>query len=136
MKYIFYIFLFISFSSFSQKANCEDTNEICIPNSVGREILIDLNRLDKANAIILTYKDEILQLNSKVDKLTEINKSLEESNKLSLKITQSTEEKVKLFEQDNKNLRTEISNLKTKNTIIEIVAAGIIGGLTYALTRK
>jgi hypothetical protein len=136
MKYIFYIFLFLSFNCFSQNTNCEDTNVICIPNYVGKEILIDLNRLDKVNALISNYKEEIIELNSKVDKLTEINKSLEETNRLSLKIVKNTEEKVKLFEEDNKNLRTEISNLKTKNTIIEIVAAGIIGGLTYSLTRK
>lgn len=137
MKLLLTILLFfITFVSFSQINNCDDTTQICVPNGVAKEILLDLNRLDKANTLIQSYKDEITQLNNKVDKLNGINSLLEENNKLSLKIVKSTEEKVKLYEEDNKNLRREISNLKTKNTIIEIVAAGIIGGLTYVIVKN
>lgn len=137
MKILFtLILIFVGFISFSQINNCDDTTQTCMPNSVAKEILIDLNRLDKANALNQSYKEEITQLNNKIDKLNSVNSLLQESNELSLKITKSTEEKVKLYEEDNKKLRTEISGLKRKTTIIEIVAAGIIGGLTYVITRK
>jgi hypothetical protein len=36
----------------------------------------------------------------------------------------------------NKDLRTDIKKLKTKNTIIEIVGGAIIGALTYIVLFK
>jgi hypothetical protein len=127
--------MFFTFS-FSQTNGCDDTTVICVPNNVAKEILIDLNRKDKYKEQIISYEKEILELNSKVIKLEKVNETWEENHIISTKLVKNTEEKVKLLEEDNKNLRGDISNLKTKNTIIEIVAGAIIGGLTYVILVK
>ena len=137
MKISFSI-LFIMFFTycFSQTNGCDDTTVICVPNNVAKEILIDLNRKDKFKEQIISYEKEIIELNSKVTKLEKINETWEENHNISTKLVKSTEEKVKLLDEDNKNLRGDISKLKTKNTIIEIVSGAIIGGLTYIIATK
>jgi len=137
MKLNFFILFLMFFTfSFSQTNGCDDTTVICVPNNVAKEILIDLNRKDKYKEQIISYEKEILELNSKVIKLEKVNETWEENHIISTKLVKNTEEKVKLLEEDNKNLRGDISNLKTKNTIIEIVAGAIIGGLTYVILVK
>jgi septal ring factor EnvC (AmiA/AmiB activator) len=137
MKVGFFI-LFLTFFSycFSQTTGCDDTTVICVPNNVAKEILIDLNRKDKYKEQIITYEKEIIELNTKIDKLESINETWEENYKVSSKLVKNTEEKVKLLEEDNKNLRKDISKVKTKNTVIEIVAGAIIGTLTYIILVK
>ena len=51
-------------------------------------------------------------------------------------IIKDSDEKVKLLEEDNKDLRKEIKRIKTKNTIIEVVSGAIVGALTYILVFK
>ncbi len=121
---------------FSQTNGCDDTTVICVPNNVAKEIIIDLNRKDKYKEQIISYEKEIIELNSKVEKLEKVNETWEENYTISTKLVKNVEEKVKLLDEDNKNLRGDISKLKTKNTIIEIVAGAIIGGLTYIITTK
>jgi vacuolar-type H+-ATPase subunit I/STV1 len=121
---------------FSQTNGCDDTTLICVPNNVAKEIIIDLNRKDKYKEQIISYEKEIIELNSKVEKLEKVNETWEENYTISTKLVKNVEEKVKLLDEDNKNLRGDISKLKTKNTIIEIVAGAIIGGLTYIIKTK
>lgn len=130
------LFLMFFTFSFSQKNNCEDTTIICLPNHIAKEILIDLNKKDKYNEQVISYEKEIVGLNSKIQKLEKINETYEENNVLNSKLLKSVEEKVKLIDEDNKNLRSDISKLKTKNTIIEIVSGAIIGTLTYIILVK
>jgi len=130
------IFIMFFTYCFSQTNGCDDTTLICVPNNVAKEIIIDLNRKDKYKEQIISYEKEIIELNSKVEKLEKVNETWEENYTISAKLVKNVEEKVKLLNEDNKNLRSDISKLKTKNTIIEIVAGAIIGGLTYIITTK
>jgi hypothetical protein len=130
------IFIMFFTYCFSQTNGCDDTTLICVPNNVAKEIIIDLNRKDKYKEQIISYEKEIIELNSKVEKLEKVNETWEENYTISTKLVKNVEEKVKLLNEDNKNLRSDISKLKTKNTIIEIVAGAIIGGLTYIITTK
>jgi hypothetical protein len=137
MKISFSIIFIMFFTyCFSQTNGCDDTTVICVPNNVAKEIIIDLNRKDKYKEQIISYEKEIIELNSKVEKLEKVNETWEENYTISTKLVKNVEEKVKLLDEDNKNLRGDISKLKTKNTIIEIVAGAIIGGLTYIITTK
>jgi hypothetical protein len=135
-KTLFILFVFITFTAFSQKELTKDTNFTCIPNSVARLMLRDLNDLDRLKKNETTYKDEIGQLEKKTIKQDSIISKLEEKNKLSLTIIKSTEEKVKLVEEDNKNLRDEIKRVNLKTNIVEIVSGAIMATIIYIQLYK
>jgi hypothetical protein len=63
-------------------------------------------------------------------------KFLVQKDSTSQVIIKDSEEKVKLLEEDNKDLRKDIKTIKNKNTIIEIVSGSIVGALTYILVFK
>lgn len=136
-NFILMLFLGVGFNFYTQtKPNTEDTNTICLPVNIAKEILTDLNELDKQKEVNKTYELEIQQLNNKIEKLTTVNTLLEDKEALSSKIIKSTEQKVKLLEDENKNLRQDISNIKTKNTLLGVFSGTIIGALTYIIIVK
>ena len=133
-KLITICFVLSSFFILSQTK--DDTTTVTLPLNVARQILLDLNNLDRQLTLNTEYRKEIGQLNNKVDKLELIIDSWEERHHLNVKIIKNTEQKVTLLEEDNKNLRQEISRVKTKNTFIGIISGAIIGGLTYIILTK
>jgi len=136
-KIILITFLMFSFMGFSQtKPQKEDTTKICFPVNVGKQILLDLNDLDRLKKQSDLDKKEIKQLENKVIKEEGVVKFLEQKDSTNQVIIKDTEEKVILLEDDNKNLRKDIKNIKTKNTIIEIVSGAIVGALTYIIVFK
>lgn len=124
----FMIFSFVTFGQTNQKI---DTSIICFPTQVGKEILKDLNELDKLKKTNILDKKEIEELGKKVSKQELIIKDLEEKDKNNSVIIKSTEEKYKLIEEDNKDLRKQLKNIKTKNNIIEIVSGVLFATITY-----
>jgi hypothetical protein len=136
-KILLITFLMFSFVGLGQtKVQKEDTTTICFPVNVGKQILLDLNDLDRLKKQSDLDKKEILELENKVVKEEGIVKFLEQKDKNNEVIIKDTEEKVKLLEEDNKDLRKDIKRIKTKNTIIEIVSGSIVGALTYILVFK
>jgi hypothetical protein len=133
-KLITICFVLSSFFILSQTK--DDTTTVTLPLNVARQILLDLNNLDRQIVLNTEYRKEIGQLNNKVDKLELIIDSWEERHHLNVKIIKNTEQKVTLLEEDNKKLRQEISRVKTKNTFIGIISGAIIGGLTYIILTK
>ena len=130
-------FLFCSFLAFGQtKSQKEDTTKICFPISVGKQIMLDLNELDRLKKQSELDGKEIIELENKVVKEEGVIKFLEQKDSTSQVIIKDTEEKVKLLEEDNKDLRKDIKTIKNKNTIIEIVSGSIVGALTYILVFK
>ena len=117
---IFFIFLTFSSFVFTQKTNV-DTSIICFPTEIGKEVLKDLNELDKLRKTNILDKKEIEEFEKKV-------KDKDRNNEILVK---STEEKYKLVEEDNNDLRKEIKNIKIKNNIIEIVSGVIFATITY-----
>jgi uncharacterized coiled-coil protein SlyX len=137
MKNIFtLIFLLVSFITIAQKEIQIDTNLICFPNSIGKQILNDLNDLDRLKSIEIKTTKEISELEKKIIFQEKSISTLEETNSHSLRIIGLTEEKVNLLDQENKQLMVDIGKIKTKNTVIEIVGGAIIGALTYILVFK
>jgi uncharacterized coiled-coil protein SlyX len=130
------IFLLFSFTTIAQKEMQIDTNLICFPNSIGKQILNDLNDLDRLKSIEIKTTKEISELEKKIVFQEKSISTLEETNSHSLRIIGLTEEKVNLLDQENKQLMVDIGKIKTKNTVIEIVGGAIIGALTYILVFK
>jgi hypothetical protein len=127
MKKLLLILLFlVSFVCYGQKELSKDTNFTCIPNNTARQILRDLNDLDrlKKNEILYVKEIKAVAQDSTISEL-------EQRDKVNLSIIKETEQKVKLIKEDNELLRTEIKRINTKTNIIEIVSGAIMATIIY-----
>ena len=129
------LFLLVSLTSFGQIKKV-DTTEICLPYSVGKQIMLDLNRLDSTTAILKLTETEVIELNKKIDAQQGIIGNLEDKVKISDTIIQKTNEKFDIVDKINKNLVTDNKKLRRKNVIIEIVSGILIGALTYEVVTQ
>ena len=129
------LFLLVSLTSFSQIKKV-DTTEICLPYSVGKQIMLDLNRLDSTTAILKLTETEVIELNKKIDAQQGIIGNLEDKVKISDTIVQKNNEKFDIVDKINKDLVTDNKKLRRKNVIIEIVSGILIGALTYQLVTQ
>ena len=129
------LFLLVSLTSFSQIKKV-DTTEICLPYSVGKQIMLDLNRLDSTTAILKLTETEVIELNKKIDAQQGIIRNLEDKVKISDTIIQKTNEKFDIVDKINKDLVTDNKKLRRKNVIIEIVSGILIGALTYQVVTQ
>jgi hypothetical protein len=138
MKKIFLIILlfFLSFTSEAQVKPIFDTTQICIPYDVAQKILLDLNDYDKLKELSKLDKKEIYELNNKINFLEKTNKALTVKDSLSSQIIYQTEEKVKIYKDENEDLKKENKRLKIKNGLYNIVSAVIIAPLTYLVIFK
>ena len=136
-KIIFLIlFVFVSFISEAQIKKSVDTTQMSIPYNIVQKILVDLNDYDKLKELSRLDKKEITELNSKIVLLEKTNKTWVEKDSLNGQIILQTEEKVKIYQEENKNLNKENKRLKTKNTLFNIISGVIIAPLTYLLIIK
>jgi hypothetical protein len=132
MKKLILILLFlVAFVSYGQKEITKDTNFTCLPNNVARQILKDLNELDRMKKNEVLYINEIKEFEKKSVAQDSTISKLEQRDKVNLTIIESTEEKVKLIQKDNELLRTEIKRINTKTNIIEIVSGAIMATIIY-----
>ena len=129
------LFLLVSLTSFGQIKKV-DTTEICLPYSVGKQIMLDLNRLDSTTAILKLTETEVIELNKKIDAQQGIIGNLEDKVKMSDTIIKKTNEKFDIVDKINKNLVTDNKKLRRKNVIIEIVSGILIGALTYQVVTQ
>jgi hypothetical protein len=138
MKQIIFLisFVFVSFISESQIKKSVDTIQMSIPYNIVQKILFDLNDYDKLKELSMLDKKEITELNNKIVLLEKTNKTWVEKDSLSGQIILQTEEKVKIYKEENKRLNKEYKRLKTKNTLFNIISGVIIAPLTYLLIIK
>ena len=129
------LFLLVSLTSFGQIKKV-DTTEICLPYSVGKQIMLDLNRLDSTTAILKLTETEVIELNKKIDAQQGIIGNLEDKVKISDTIVQKNNEKFDIVDKINKDLVTDNKKLRRKNVIIEIVSGILIGALTYEVVTQ
>ena len=137
MKKIFLIFVFglISLTLNAQKG-IKDTSQMCIPYSVAQKMLLDLNDYDRLKEVSKLDKKEITELNNKIVLLNKVNQTWVEKDSLSREIISETEEKVKIYKEENEQLRDENKRLKTKNTLFNIISGAIVAPLTYMVLFK
>jgi hypothetical protein len=137
MKKIFLIFVFglISLTLNAQKG-VKDTSQMCIPYSVAQKMLLDLNDYDRLKEVSKLDKKEITELNNKIVLLNKVNQTWVEKDSLSREIISETEEKVKIYKEENEQLRDENKRLKTKNTLFNIISGAIVAPLTYMALFK
>ena len=138
MKKIIFIiyFILIGFVAESQVKKTIETTQLCIPYNVAQKMLLDLNDYDKLKELSKLDKEEINELNNKINLLEKTNNVWSEKDSLSDRIIKSNEEKFNIVETENKDLRKENKRLKTKNGLFNIISAAIIAPLTYLLIIK
>ena len=128
------LLVFVPLFSFGQIK--KDTTQICFPYSVGKQIALDLNKLDQLTELVKLTEKELKETQNKVEVQSNIIETMElKEDNYELQI-QKEEEKFKIVEDENNGLRKDIKKLKTKNTIIEIVGGAIVGALTYIVVFK
>jgi hypothetical protein len=132
MKKIILLFFIVNcFTLFGQKPPAKDSTEVCFPYNVGQQILLDLNDYDRVKEILVLTENEVDTLELKIKKQEGVIKFLESKDTTYKEIIGEKDEKFKIVDTENKTLRDDIHKLKTKNTIIEIVAGALIASLTY-----
>ena len=138
MKKIIFIiyFILIGFIAETQVKKTTDTTQLCLPYNVAQKILLELNDYDKLKELSKLDKEEINELNNKINLLEKTNNAWSEKDSLSDRIIKSNEEKFNIVETENKYLRKEKKRLKTKNGLFNIISAAIIVPLTYLLIIK
>jgi len=136
-KLVFLIsFVFVSIISEAQVKKPVDTTQMCIPYDVAQKMLLELNDYDRLKELSKLDKKEIIELNNKIVLLEKTNNTWVEKDSLSNQIILQTEEKVKIYKEENENLNKEMKRLKTKNTLFNIISGVIIAPLTYLLIFK
>lgn len=135
--YTLIVLVLLTFSGLSQtKPVIVDTNQMCIPYSVAQQILLDLNEYDRLKEVVITYQNEIYQLNNKVLFLDKQNENWIEDNKLNREIILEKNKAIEIYKSENEDLKKENKRLKTKNGLYNIISAIIIVPLTYLAITK
>lgn len=130
-KLLIFILFFVPFFILSQKEVKKDTTQICFPTEVGRQIESDLNELDKLRDLKKLTDFEISELEKKIVKQDSLISKLEQKDVNNQLIVAGVEEKFKLVDQDNKDLRQKLKWAGIKSNIIEIISGALVASFVY-----
>ena len=136
--YILFIVMFLSINVFSQnkKQSVIDTNQMCIPYSVAQKMLLDLNDYDRLKEVVITYNNEIYELNNKILILKKENEVWKQQDKLNSDLIIEKDKAIVIYTSENEDLKKENKRLKTKNGLYNIISGLIIVPLTYIIVSK
>lgn len=132
MKNIFLLLfaIFVVNVSFAQQKPKTEPTEMSIPYDVAQKMLLDLNDYDRLKELSKLDKEEIKQLNNKILFLEKTINTLEQKDTLNKEIISNVEQKFKIVNDQNDELRKEVKKLKAKNTITQIISGALITTLT------
>jgi ribosome-binding protein aMBF1 (putative translation factor) len=133
MKNIFLLLfaIFVVNVSFAQQKPKTEPTEMSIPYDVAQKMLLDLNDYDRLKELSKLDKEEIKQLNNKILYLEKtINTWEQKDTTLNKEIISNVEQKFKIVNDQNEELRKEVKKLKAKNTITQIISGALITTLT------
>jgi hypothetical protein len=132
MKNIFLLLfaIFVVNVSFAQQKPKTEPTEMSIPYDVAQKMLLDLNDYDRLKELSKLDKEEIKQLNNKISLLEKTINTWEQKDTLNKEIISNVEQKFKIVNDQNEDLRKEVKKLKAKNTITQIISGALITTLT------
>jgi hypothetical protein len=138
MKNIFLLLfsIFVANVSFTQQKPKTEPTEMSIPYDVAQKMLLDLNDYDRLKELSKLDKEEIKQLNNKILYLEKTIITWEQKDTLNKEIISNVEQKFKIVNDQNDELRKEVKKLKTKNTITQIISGALITTLTVFTIMK
>ena len=132
MKNIFLLLfaLFVVNVSFAQQKPKTEPTEMSIPYDVAQKMLLDLNDYDRLKELSKLDKEEIKQLNNKILFLEKTINTWEQKDTLNKEIISNVEQKFKIVNDQNDELRKEVKKLKVKNTMTQIISGVLLSTLT------
>ena len=132
MKNIFLLLftLFVVNVSFAQQKPKTEPTEMSIPYDVAQKMLLDLNDYDRLKELSKLDKEEIKQLNNKIGFLEKTINTWEQKDTLNKEIISNVEQKFKIVNDQNDELRKEVKKLKVKNTMTQIISGVLLSTLT------
>jgi len=138
MKNIFLLLfaIFVVNVSFAQQKPKTEPTEMSIPYDVAQKMLLDLNDYDRLKELSKLDKEEIKQLNNKILFLEKTINTWEQKDTLNKEIISNVEQKFKIVNDQNDELRKEVKKLKAKNTFTQIVSGALITTLTVFSIMK
>ena len=98
--------------------------------------ILDLNDYDRLKEVVVTYKNEIYELNNKVLFLQKENTAWSQNDKLNNDLIIEKNKTIEIYKSENQDLKKENKRLKTKNGLYMIISAIIITPLTYIAVTK
>ncbi len=128
--------LFVVNVSFSQQKPKTESTEMSIPYDVAQKMLLDLNDYDRLKELSKLDKEEIKQLNNKILFLEKTINTWEQKDTLNKEIISNVEQKFKIVNDQNEELRKEVKKLKVKNTLTQIISGALITTLTVFSIMK
>jgi hypothetical protein len=138
MKNIFLLLfsIFVANVSFTQQKPKTEPTEMSIPYDVAQKMLLDLNDYDRLKELSKLDKEEIKQLNNKILYLEKTIITWEQKDTLNKEIISNVEQKFKIVNDQNDELRKEVKMLKTKNILTQIISGTLITTLTVFTIMK
>ena len=128
--------VFVVNVSFSQQTPKTEQTEMSIPYEVAQKMLLDLNDYDRLKELSKLDKEEIKQLNNKILFLEKTINTWEQKDTLNKEIISNVEQKFKIVNDQNEELRKEVKKLKVKNTLTQIISGALITTLTVFSIMK
>ena len=136
MKNIFLLLfaIFVVNVSFAQQKPKTEPTEMSIPYDVAQKMLLDLNDYDRLKELSKLDKEEIKQLNNKILFLEKTINTWEQKDTLNKEIISNVEQKFKIVNDQNDELRKELARFIAKQQSLEKVKSvgrsALVGGST------
>lgn len=129
------LLLVLPVMAFSQTANV-DTNTICVPYKVAKQMALDLNRLDSLTEMHKLTVKELSETQKKVEVQGSIINTMELKEKNYELQIEKEKEKFGIVENQNNELRKDVKKLKVKNTLTQIISGVLLSTLTVFSIMK
>jgi 3-dehydroquinate synthetase len=114
----------------------KDTSMVCLPYSVAKQVALDLNKLDSIIEINNLTNEELKQTERKVIYKDSIITVMKEKEVNYETIITKEREKFKIVDDQNTNLRDELTKVRRRRTFLEIFGGAVIGTLGGILILK
>lgn len=114
----------------------KDTSMVCLPYSVAKLVALDLNKLDSIIEINNLTNKELKQTERKVIYKDSIITVMKEKEVNYETIITKEREKFKIVDDQNTNLRDELTKVRRRRTFLEIFGGAVIGTLGGILILK
>jgi len=114
----------------------KDTSMVCLPYSVAKQVALDLNKLDSIIEINNLTNKELKQTERKVIYKDSIITVMKEKEVNYETIITKEREKFKIVDDQNTNLRDELTKVRRRRTFLEIFGGAVIGTLGGILILK
>jgi hypothetical protein len=121
---------------FSQKGTGIDSNQICFPIIVAKQIAKDLMSGDSAKATLKLVEEQLQETENKMqlkDSTINVLKEKDENNK---KIIDAERNKYAILQEHTNKVEKQLKKEKVKNKFKSVVSYGVIGIISFFLIIK